>query len=300
MAFDKNKPAGSTPLNQSDNQIRDNFTALEAALDQDHDFTTGGTQTGKHEMVTFKAVIESKPSLSTGEGALYTKSYNGKSELFYEDNNGSEFLVMVPVGTILPLLPGYFTDGSNGGYAYQLGNENTIDAINALLNTYGFYVCNGVSLNLPTSPIFNGADRYLPNLTDDRFLMGDTVAGGIGGSNSSAHTHTTGSFTLTSSHIPAHTHPISSDGSHTHTIYTRDGLPAPGTNLITQKSNVSDYTTVTLHEITAGSSGSHYHGGATGSSIGGGSAHNHGTTGAASASENRPAYLSCFYIMRVH
>ncbi len=43
MAFDKTKPAGTTPLKTSDDQIRANNEALEAAIGQDHDFATGGS-----------------------------------------------------------------------------------------------------------------------------------------------------------------------------------------------------------------------------------------------------------------
>lgn len=203
---------------------------------------------------------------------------------------------LCPVGSIVAYVPGYFTNGSNAGFTYQMVSANTVAAVNALLNSSGWYVCDGAALNLPTSPIFNGASRYLPNLTDDRFFMGDTVAGGIGGANSNniAHTHTTGNFTLTTSHIPSHTHTITvnSGGAHTHNIYVcilggggewRPGLASGDTG---------------THATSSG--GSHTHT-ATASSTGGGQAHNHGSTGSAGSSslENRPSYLSCFYIMRV-
>lgn len=89
MAFDKTKPAGTTPLKTSDDQIRANNEALETAIGQDHDFATGGTQTGKHKQVIFKAPI-TKPSLAADEGALFTKTVSTKSELVYEDEDGNE------------------------------------------------------------------------------------------------------------------------------------------------------------------------------------------------------------------
>jgi microcystin-dependent protein len=208
-----------------------------------------------------------------------------------------------PVGVIIPFLPGYFADGSNGTFAHAIVSDNTAAAVNAYLNSQGWYVCNGAVLDDMLSPIFNGAGRYLPNLTDDRFLMGDTVAGGIGGANSSnlAHTHTTGNFTLTSSHIPSHSHSISSDGSHTHAAYYwASGTTGPIDRTIVSGIRYTDSTTSTLTSGSIGSSGSHSHGGATGST-GSGSAHNHGATGSggSGSQENRPSYLSCFYIMRV-
>lgn len=90
MAFDKTKPQGSIPLKTLDDQCRTNFEAIEDAIDQDHDFTTGGTQTGKHDKVTLKAPLGSKPSLSASEGALYSKDVSAKAELFYEDEDGDE------------------------------------------------------------------------------------------------------------------------------------------------------------------------------------------------------------------
>jgi hypothetical protein len=289
LQFDKTKPPAGIEARLLDNYIRENNDGLEDAISRDHKFPTGyGDDAGEHTQVTFNAPLDEKPSLTGTKAALYTKTLNGKSELFYEDNNGSEFLVMVPVGTILPVVPGYFTNGSNAGYTYRLGTANTIAAINALYNPYGFYVCNGAALNLATSPIFNGASRYLPNLTDDRFLMGDTAAGAIGGA--ATHTHTTGNFTLTTTHIPSHKHTITvnSGGSHAHNIYVLeeagggDWYPGLATGATRPQSTTWG--------------GSHTHT-ATASSTGGGQAHNHGNTG---STNHLPTYLSCFYIMRVH
>jgi len=118
----------------------------------------------------------------------------------------------VPVGAVIPFIGGYFTNGSNAGYTNVLGGTagNTVAKVNSLLNSTGWYVCNGATINLGNSPIFNGANRYLPNLTDSRFIMGSTVAGGIGGSNSANHTHIMNAH----SHGMGHTHPMP----HTHTV----------------------------------------------------------------------------------
>jgi len=195
-----------------------------------------------------------------------------------------------PVGSIVAYVPGYFTDGSNAGFTYQMVSANTVAAVNALLNSSGWYVCDGAALNDADSGIFNGVVRYLPNLTDDRFLMGDTLAGAIGGE--ATHVHTTGSFTLTSSHVPSHSHTITvgSGGSHTHTI---KAFTPPGSY---DYSNVV-YNNEAGHYVPreTGSSGAHTHT-ASCSSYGSGNAHNHGDTDSA---DNRPTYLSCFYIMRV-
>ena len=204
-----------------------------------------------------------------------------------------------PVGSIVAYVPGYFTNGSNAGFTYQIVSANTVVAVNALLNSSGWYVCDGAALNDADSGIFNGVDRYLPNLTDDRFLMGDTVAGGIGGANSNdiSHVHSTGDFTLTTSHIPSHKHSVTvnSGGAHTHTIPVRS-ITVPSSGMAAYPVGTSDPPLTR----TTGSGGSHSHTASVGYR-GSGNAHNHGNTGSTGSKslENRPKYLSCFYIMRV-
>jgi len=135
------------------------------------------------------AVAPSKPAA----GVRFFKTSDKTSQVF----DGSIWRTLVsttnkgifPVGTIIAWIGGYFTNGSNGGYTRVLGSANTIAAVNALYNSSGWYVCNGAALNLSASPIFNGPGRYLPNLTDDRFIQGDNAAGGSGGTTTKAHTH---------------------------------------------------------------------------------------------------------------
>ena len=188
---------------------------------------------------------------ATGVLYFYTtdkklKIYNGSGWLTFGIAGG-----MYPEGTIIAWIGGYFTDGSNGGYTYVLGSANTVAGANAYLNSLGWYVCNGAALNDGDSTIFDGAGRYLPNLTDDRFLMGDTAAGSTGGSSTMAHTHDLdiGAFDSGASDDNVDAWDYGTDvphPSHTHSI------DPPNT-----------------------------------------------TSGAASNTENRPLYLSCFYIMRV-
>jgi len=137
----------------------------------------------------------------------------------------NDLTIPLPVGTILPFVPGYMTNGSNAGYVFKLGTANTIAAVNAYLNPKGWYVCDGALLNDPDSPIFNGAGRYLPNMIDGRFFKGQNASGDPG--TFGAHIHTTpdhnhGKGTLVGSQ-PTHTHNLSGNSGnqsqgHTHNM----------------------------------------------------------------------------------
>ena len=48
MSWNKNLPDGSKSIALGDDDIRENNDSLEDAVDLEHDFTTGGTQTGRH------------------------------------------------------------------------------------------------------------------------------------------------------------------------------------------------------------------------------------------------------------
>ena len=158
--------------------------------------------------------------LDTSGATKVLKAYNG---------TGWDSLYVgqaIPPGTITAWLGGYFTDGSNGGYTYQLGSANTVAGANSYVNDYDWSVCDGTVPNDSESPIFSAADRYLPNLTGDRFIEGDTSAGSTGGANTMAHTHdldiaSFDSSTWTTMQGEAHTGPGSDDLSHinhTHSV----------------------------------------------------------------------------------
>lgn len=189
----------------------------------------------------------------------------------------------VPAGVIVAFIGGYFGTSENGSFTNVVGN--TVADVNTLLNSRGWYVCDGTALNLPASPIFNGVGRYLPNLTDSRFIHGSTSAGGVGGSNTTEHTHTishihsTANHTLTRAQTAPHDHAI---GGWAH--MAGSGQSYHDTTLRTT-SYAEKWTT---------------------NSNGLGEAHNHGNTGAASVAssgsvslENRPKFISCLYLMKV-
>jgi len=86
MTWNKNKPAGSDPLNISDDLIRQNWAALEDALARDHNFPgTEGSDAGEHEKVTLREQTE-KPSVDSGKSVLYAKS----DGIYIEKSDGTE------------------------------------------------------------------------------------------------------------------------------------------------------------------------------------------------------------------
>ncbi len=105
---------------------------------------------------------------------------------------------LTPVGSVIPWLPGYFTNGVNGFFT----------PVSITLPT-NWRECNGQVVNDSESPIFNDEGKHVPNLTDSRFLMGGAL-GAIGGSNDSmAHTHS-----FTNSTVPAHGHGFTQPSGH--------------------------------------------------------------------------------------
>jgi len=226
-----------------------------------------------------------------------------------------------PIGSIVSYSPGYFTNGSNGGFTRVGPATNTVAGVNSYLPG-NWRVCDGSALNDPDSPIWVGASRFLPNLTDSRFLMGSTAAGTTGGANTVPHTHSVTSNVTVSAQptftVPDHYHGkgtlnITSSGAHTHTYSTTTPQYITAGTAWTDTGTGYDSYTATMN-----SSGAHTHpssnfAGSVGSTGGANGdvdfaatrttnvalANAAVTSEAASDSENRPLHLTAFYIIRV-
>lgn len=74
--WDKDKPASSTSLRSSNPEMLANQDALETAISQDHEFSTGGTNSGKHEVLTMEEESSAGAS-STNE--LHVQAIDGGS-----------------------------------------------------------------------------------------------------------------------------------------------------------------------------------------------------------------------------
>jgi len=204
----------------------------------------------------------------------------------------------IPVGMIVPWLGGYFTDGNNGGYTDVLAGGTDIAAANSYLSGFGFRVCDGSEYYNVNSQVFNAAGRFLPNLTDDRFIQGSNIGGQSGGINSidNSHSHVVLDHVLTLDEIPSHSHTgtTSTGGNHQHHIDNIILHWNPGNGEFAEGSNMAQeftgYTDI---------AGNHNHTFTT-DTIGSGAGHNHGNTGlGGSLIDNRPQFLTCFYAIRV-
>jgi len=183
----------------------------------------------------------------------------------------------VPVGSIIAWLPGYFANGSNGTYT----------GVSITLPDY-WKECDGSAVDDADSPIFNGAGRYLPNLTDDRFLMGDVSgsAGGIGGDND-GHYHSDSLSTSSDEHYHMLAHDATSA---VEPISIYRYLATYGTHLSSANYDLCGHPG--YPNILRSNSDSHSH------TVSGSIGDTGGYNGDASGS-NRPKYLSARYLMRI-
>lgn len=87
--WNKAKPASSTSLRSSNPEILANWVAIEAALGQDHEFSTGGTNSGNHEVLTMEEEASAGAS-STDEGHLQVIDGGSQPEMAYTSEDGDE------------------------------------------------------------------------------------------------------------------------------------------------------------------------------------------------------------------
>ncbi len=167
MVWVKTNPATGIKAKVLDDQIRTNNDALETAIDQDHDFTTGGTQTGVHDQVTMPEITE-----PTGKAAHITlwnlagipewkDDLAGTVRKFSSDGD------VIPAGTKM----WFYANSAPTGWVID---SSVTDALIAL----------------------KGGTAYA---TGGAPGVGDTWT-------QPSHTHTTPNHTLTTGEMPAHTH----------------------------------------------------------------------------------------------
>lgn len=89
----------------------------------------------------------------------------------------------LPIGCIVSWIGGFFTSDNNLGYTVVLGTTNDISGANSYVSAKGWEVCNGAIFYNQNSPIFNQANRHLPELSTNFFISSGDIIGVSGGDN---------------------------------------------------------------------------------------------------------------------
>lgn len=91
MAWDKNLPDGAVNIAQGDNAIRDNNQAIETALGQEHEFSTGGTNAGRHKFVSGNAAAQA--AITTWQnGSLFFRTDLRTGNIVLQRYSGSAWV----------------------------------------------------------------------------------------------------------------------------------------------------------------------------------------------------------------
>ena len=278
------------------------WAKVEEGLSLDAQFNVNAT-TSKAVLSTAAGITPASQKLATA-GAI--KSYVDSADAALQ----AQIDRSTPVGSIVAWIPGVFQNATNGLFITVL-TANSVAGANAYLNPKGWYVCDGSPKLVAGSPLFGAPGAYLPNLTDNRFLGGSTSVGATGGTNNGDHSHTS---PIHSHLIPPHYHglgtlSLGTAGPHSHTVYGTDAGGAAPYNRSLVNNSRNHNLNIPIDGPLGGMSldGAHSHTmlgviGNLGSGINGdgyfGVSDTAVTTHGASVTENRPQYLSVFYIIK--
>lgn len=97
MVWDKNATSGALKVNQYDDAHRELNDSLETAIDLEHDFTTGGTQTGQHHFLRGTTAAQTTKASSSVDGRLL---------LANDVRSGERTPYVVESGALVPVTPG--------------------------------------------------------------------------------------------------------------------------------------------------------------------------------------------------
>ena len=99
MAYNKNKPASSTSLRDSNPQILANWDALEIALNREHEFSTGGTVADQahHKKGSARCYFQDAEPTTRRDGTSFTSEDLGS--LWFDTNSSPDNLFYVLTAT---------------------------------------------------------------------------------------------------------------------------------------------------------------------------------------------------------
>jgi microcystin-dependent protein len=230
MSFDKTKPAATTTLRASNPEILANWVALESAIDQDHDFATGGAQTGKHNKVS---LIEAADIGTGAEGLpiLGAQTTSGKAELVFTDEDDNDVQITSGGKILSASLDLKDEDNMASDSATHAASQQSIKAYvdnlvpAGIIVPYGgssapsgWLLCNGSAVSRTTyATLFaiigtsygsgDGSNTFnLPDLRGRVPVGLDTANANLSACDSLGETGGEENHTLTTSEMPSHHH----------------------------------------------------------------------------------------------
>ena len=101
MAWNKDLPIAGRKARYIDDDIRDiNNPALEAAIDDEHDFTTGGTQTGQHTQGSARCFFQDAAPSTRVDGTAFTSTDFGSLWIDSNSSPDNQFNVLTAIGPV--------------------------------------------------------------------------------------------------------------------------------------------------------------------------------------------------------
>lgn len=121
-----------------------------------------------------------------------------------------QFYGRVPLGGVIPVVSTFTASNNGGGSPSDL---SLLTPASGSVSADGFMRCDGVEITDPLSPFIG---RYVPNISDDRFIQGSNSSSTLSvvyGANNGNNT-----VTLTVPEMPSHNHNFSDPG-HIHDLH---------------------------------------------------------------------------------
>lgn len=127
MTFNPNIPLPTDFISDSQADIRNNFTSINATFSRNHIPFSTVTNNGKHtfiEMPVISTIPTPVPGLISGEGTIYTKTISAVSEIFYTpDSSGNQYQLTttIPAAFAKFATNTAYSTGLTGGWTFLPG-----------------------------------------------------------------------------------------------------------------------------------------------------------------------------------
>ena len=241
------------------------------------------TVTASSGHTTIKGNLDLTKDLTINTNKFKVTALTGNTEIAGSLSVTGAFLGRVPLGGVIPVLPVFDSTGNIGNKTY------TGIPLTGAITDDGFQLCDGSLVNSGANSNF--VTKYVPNLTDDRFIKGSTLANiGITGKDNTA--------SLIEANLPNHSHTIS----HTHSGTTGDDSPDHSHSIAESRNggnsagdNNRDLNGNNGGVFSGGANTRHQHGFTTSSP----SSSNSGSIGSGTSFDITPKYINAVYLIRV-